>query len=108
MNNAYSQLTPAQRKKYLSLMFPNKLEIHFVVDKEHMEENPSVEITENGFDIICSEYQKFNMSRKDDSPFWDHFYSFLNVPKSLPLPEKGWPDENWLVDHFNEQQNKNV
>lgn len=76
------QYTPAERKREFDLKYKSSNNIHFVIDDSHRGELPLVEVTTNGFNIVLTEYQKFNMQRRDDGPFWDHFYAVAGIPKS--------------------------
>lgn len=79
--------TPEQRKQAFDNKYYGKNKISFVIDRTITTDMPSVEKSDVGFDIICTEYQKFNMLRRDDSLYWDHFYSVAGIPKTYEKKE---------------------
>lgn len=80
--------TPAERKRVFDLKYKLNNNVHFVIDNSHTGNMPVVEVATDGFNVICTDYQNFNMHRRDESPYWDHFYSVAGIPKSYDPEEK--------------------
>ncbi|AEH03695.1 hypothetical protein AVT69_gp270 [Pseudomonas phage PhiPA3] len=91
-------LTVAQRKIYLDALDPVIQKIAYVIDKDHKGYEPEVQVNlaNRSYDIICTEFMKFNMQRRDDSPQWQSFFDQLKVPRELPPRESEQTEYEWL------------
>ena len=80
-------------------MHPMIQKVAFVIDKDHQGELPSVEINmaNRSYDVICTDFMKFNMQRRDDSPQWTAFFDQLDVPRELAPRKSDQTEYDWLL-----------
>lgn len=102
------RLTSTQRKIYLDLMIPRNT-TNFVEQADYTGSLPQVRLTDTTvIEIVCSPYQRYNMSRRDTGEHWDSFFEQLGVPATLPMKHKEQDEREWLKKHFTSRQSKST